>query len=223
MSGVPRVLINLDRVGGLGSRPDDVCILSECDEGVRNLADALGWRDELEALWKEVSGKDTREDAVEAPPDTRTMDEKLEDEIASLTREVDQTLKISNGHKEYLEEHLNRKIAKGPSETSTRSLPRDTEDRTEIGGKAAIADDDTQINLERVDVPRRGETEGMKSMDEPSILTPTKIVPEKNPTGAEESTTESEALLESSQRNPPIIKMDDPGTSNGADDTKSHL
>ncbi|KAK5254007.1 Sir2 histone deacetylase Hst2, partial [Exophiala xenobiotica] len=48
----PRVLINLEKVGGLGSRPDDVLMLGDCDAGVRKFADALGWRDELEELWE---------------------------------------------------------------------------------------------------------------------------------------------------------------------------
>jgi NAD-dependent histone deacetylase SIR2 len=115
LEGVPRVLINLERVGGLGSRPDDVCILSECDKGIRDLADALSWREELEALWKEVCPPDAVKDSAELPTETRTQDEILEDKIENLTREVDQTLKISSGHKQYLEDHLSNKISKGPS------------------------------------------------------------------------------------------------------------
>jgi NAD-dependent histone deacetylase SIR2 len=115
LEGVPRVLINLERVGGIGSRPDDVCILSDCDEGIRHLADALGWRKELEALWKEVSGKKDSQDAVTAPTAHKTKDEVLEDEIEKLTKEVDHTLKLSNGHKQWLENHLGDKVAKGPA------------------------------------------------------------------------------------------------------------
>ena len=57
----PRVLINLERVGGLGSRPDDVVLLGDCDEGVRKFADALGWRDELEAEWQKTDPNKGRE------------------------------------------------------------------------------------------------------------------------------------------------------------------
>ncbi|KAK3044496.1 hypothetical protein LTS18_001140, partial [Coniosporium uncinatum] len=46
--GVPRLLINKERVGGIGSRPDDVLFLDECDKGVRELAKACGWSEELE-------------------------------------------------------------------------------------------------------------------------------------------------------------------------------
>ncbi|KAF2802147.1 NAD-dependent deacetylase sirtuin-2, partial [Mytilinidion resinicola] len=47
----PRVLINMEQVGGIGSRADDVLVLGDCDAGVRKLAEAAGWLEELEALW----------------------------------------------------------------------------------------------------------------------------------------------------------------------------
>lgn len=125
----PRVLFNLERVGGIGSRPDDVCVLGDCDSGVRKLADALGWRHEVEALWKSVGGgKKSVEKDVTAG---MTNDEKLEAEIAKLTDEVDQSLKISNGHKEWLEKHLGEKSAKGP--------PPVADDKTQAADGAAEA------------------------------------------------------------------------------------
>jgi len=223
LGGIPRVLINLERVGGLGSRPDDVCILSECDDGVRNLADALGWREELEALWKELSGKEADGDVKEAPPDTRTKDEKLEDEIEILTREVDHTLKISNGHRDYLEDHLNRKIDKGPSEVSAKPAPGDTEGRADAGGQASIAGNDDQMKQARARVPRGDETDDIKTLEEPSNSKPAKTVEEKDPISTESSTTESEALLEFGRKFPPITKADDHSTTDDADDTRSHL
>ena len=102
--GVPRVLINLEQVGSLGSRPDDVLLLGDCDAGVRKLAFALGWLDELEALWKATNPDKQTQEKQQAPP--RTKDEALEDEIATLTGEVDKTLKISSGHTDRLREHL---------------------------------------------------------------------------------------------------------------------
>jgi NAD+-dependent protein deacetylase SIR2 len=52
----PRILFNLERVGSLGSRPDDVLVLGDCDSGVRKLADELGWGGELDTMWREVVG-----------------------------------------------------------------------------------------------------------------------------------------------------------------------
>ncbi|KAF4340856.1 NAD-dependent histone deacetylase SIR2 [Fusarium beomiforme] len=54
--GKPRVLFNMERVGQIGTRADDVIELGDCDAGIRKLADALGWKDELEKLWRETVG-----------------------------------------------------------------------------------------------------------------------------------------------------------------------
>jgi NAD-dependent histone deacetylase SIR2 len=51
--GAPRLLFNRERVGDLGTRPDDVVVLGDCDTNVRKLAEVLGWTDELEILWLE--------------------------------------------------------------------------------------------------------------------------------------------------------------------------
>ncbi|KAH6646045.1 DHS-like NAD/FAD-binding domain-containing protein, partial [Truncatella angustata] len=51
MEGVPRVLFNKERVGDMGTRTDDVICLTDCDSGIRELAEELGWKDELESMW----------------------------------------------------------------------------------------------------------------------------------------------------------------------------
>ena len=107
LGGVPRVLINLERVGDLGSRPDDVLLLGDCDTGVRKLAAALGWLEELEALWKEINPDAALE--REKTSQTKTKDEEWEDKIDNLTQEVDQSLKISNDHTAWLRDHLTKK------------------------------------------------------------------------------------------------------------------
>ncbi|KAH7037274.1 DHS-like NAD/FAD-binding domain-containing protein, partial [Microdochium trichocladiopsis] len=56
--GVPRVLFNLQRVGDLGTRPDDVLCLDSCDAGVRRLAEHLGWIDDLEDMWVAIVGEE---------------------------------------------------------------------------------------------------------------------------------------------------------------------
>ncbi|KAL1891728.1 Sir2 histone deacetylase Hst2 [Sporothrix stenoceras] len=53
---VPRVLFNREVVGDLGTRADDVLALGSCDAGVLQLADALGWREELDDLWRTMVG-----------------------------------------------------------------------------------------------------------------------------------------------------------------------
>ena len=103
----PRILINLERVGGLGGRADDVLLLGECDTGVRKLADALGWLDELESLWEKTSPSVPASKDQNLPQKTR--EEKLEDEIEKLTQEIDKSLKVSEEHTEWLRDHLSDK------------------------------------------------------------------------------------------------------------------
>ncbi|SMY25719.1 unnamed protein product [Zymoseptoria tritici ST99CH_1A5] len=97
----PRVLINQERVGGLGGRSDDVLILGDCDDGVRKLAEACGWKEELEALWAatardgEAAGGEKK---VAGGKKEKYTDEELGDEIDKLTREVDETLNSSKWH-----------------------------------------------------------------------------------------------------------------------------
>ena len=98
--GIPRLLINSERVGNLGSRADDVLLLGDCDDGVRRLASALGWDEELEDLWRSICHMpqdDAKVDGhVEVTKPEKSKDDKLEDEIAVLTKEVDSSLNISN-------------------------------------------------------------------------------------------------------------------------------
>ncbi|KAK2762835.1 Sir2 histone deacetylase Hst2 [Arachnomyces sp. PD_36] len=105
--GVPRILINMERVGGLGSRPDDVLLLGDCDDGVRKFAEALGWLDELEALWADTELRPTDEESQETSP--KSKDEQLQEQLDRLTEEVDRTLNISNNHLERTQQHLESK------------------------------------------------------------------------------------------------------------------
>lgn len=129
--GVPRVLINLERVGGMGSRPDDVLLLGDCEEGVRRFAKALGWLDELEALWEETNpDKHAREEAA-APLQTR--DERLQDEVERLTEEVDRTLGTSDSYQQRVRERLGgqqTKDSKTKERPSTHTLTEDHQHKT---------------------------------------------------------------------------------------------
>ncbi|OIW22312.1 hypothetical protein CONLIGDRAFT_699713 [Coniochaeta ligniaria NRRL 30616] len=82
----PMVLFNLERVGGIGSRADDVVELGDCDEGIRKLADTLGWQDELEEEWRRVVGE---EEAERQLKDAKQRAAVLEDEVDKLAEEVD--------------------------------------------------------------------------------------------------------------------------------------
>lgn len=101
--GVPRLLVNSERVGGLGSRADDVLLLGDCDEGVRKLASAVGWLEELEALFETHHPK---QPSLAQSKVSKTQDDKLEDEIAKITEDVDIALRISSQHTTDLQKSL---------------------------------------------------------------------------------------------------------------------
>jgi NAD-dependent histone deacetylase SIR2 len=105
-SDVPRFLINKERVGGIGGRPDDVLELGECDEGVRKLAKACGWEKDLMRKWESTNPKKWDEEewakkweAAEEKTEHKNPDEDIEARFDALTKESDQTLKIADEHK----------------------------------------------------------------------------------------------------------------------------
>ena len=106
----PRLLINSERVGDLGGRPDDVLLLQDCDSGVRKLAEACGWLEELEALWK----KTARDNKPMTPKEQakKSRDEKLQEEVEKLTRDIEENLRMGEQQHAWLENHLDNKIAR---------------------------------------------------------------------------------------------------------------
>ncbi|KAI2472227.1 NAD-dependent deacetylase sirtuin-2 [Annulohypoxylon bovei var. microspora] len=90
---VPRVLFNLERVGDLGTRADDVLVLGDCDSGVRKLADELGWRDELEAKWRSLVG----DKEANRQLSKTAKEEAIEDELDQLVGDMGDKLAISSG------------------------------------------------------------------------------------------------------------------------------
>ncbi|GAB7355431.1 hypothetical protein MBLNU459_g5941t1 [Dothideomycetes sp. NU459] len=111
--GTPRLLINQERVGDLGVRSDDVLLLGDCDAGVRKLAKAVGWEDELEELWAKTdpqydeSSAEKREPKPDQEAVRKSRDEELSDEVDKLTKEIDETLNLSKWHEDRVrKDHL---------------------------------------------------------------------------------------------------------------------
>lgn len=116
----PRVMINLEQAGGLGSRLDDVLLLEEANTGIMKLAEALGWKEDLEALWAQTAPPgEVSKEAEEAVPQDR--DGFLKDEIERLTEEVDQALHISSSHDQAVRERLQEQKDKRENEEETES------------------------------------------------------------------------------------------------------
>ncbi|KAF1809382.1 NAD-dependent deacetylase sirtuin-2 [Eremomyces bilateralis CBS 781.70] len=127
--GVPRVLLNNEEAGDLGSRPDDVLALGDIDENVRKLARAIGWLDELEGLWASVAPEKAAEYRMrfEAKEPTKTTDETLEDEVAQLTAEVEKTLKLT----QELTERATGKLPDGPPQSEGKDTGQKEEKEQE--------------------------------------------------------------------------------------------
>jgi len=85
----PRVLINLEEVGDLGDRPEDVLLLGKCDDVVRELCAELGWLDELDELWERTAPAS----AGKGPPEADA-------EVEKITQDIAKKLEISEAVKE---------------------------------------------------------------------------------------------------------------------------
>lgn len=126
--GVPRVLLNSERVGGLGSRADDVLLLGDCDEMVRRLAKALGWLEELNAIFDIYNPSlSNRLKSNELQDDI--LDNTLDHEIAKITQEVDSTLHISSQYIAAFDKNY-------PSEGTTLAQSKEAEDKTDLQGQS---------------------------------------------------------------------------------------
>ncbi|TQV97930.1 hypothetical protein V2A60_006356 [Cordyceps javanica] len=88
---IPRVLFNMERVGQIGDRTDDVLSLGPCDDGVRQLATELGWRDELEKMWRGIVGDEEAEKQLRSQ---KERSQEVDEEVQKLTEDVETVLKI---------------------------------------------------------------------------------------------------------------------------------
>ncbi|KAF1828715.1 NAD-dependent deacetylase sirtuin-2 [Decorospora gaudefroyi] len=107
----PRLLINSEQVGDIGEWPDDVLLLGDCDNGVRKLARACGWLEELEHLWAQTARAEEPKEVVK-----KSRDELLEDEVDKLTKEVEENLRLGKAQHEWLDNHVDHKIARKPED-----------------------------------------------------------------------------------------------------------
>lgn len=125
----PRVLFNMERVGTLGTRPDDVLALGDCDSNVRKLADELGWRDELEGLWRRVVGD------KEAERQLRSVQERqaeMRDEVGDLADRVGAELRLNDDAGS-----VAGRDGAGDSEAEERAGKTSSEDQKEHGSVSA--------------------------------------------------------------------------------------
>jgi len=150
--GVPRVLFNNQSVGDFGSRLDDVVVIDDCDNAVRKLADALGWRGELEELWDSACHSKNR-DVKEEEKESMSKDEILESEIKRITDEVDTSLHLAEDHRKWVNEFLEKDLStKGlsPSLSFVKSEPDSEESQPEPAVSSDITNDSKNSMIEKV-------------------------------------------------------------------------
>ncbi|KAG6865350.1 hypothetical protein C0991_003273 [Blastosporella zonata] len=98
-----RVLINLEHVGDLGGRPNDLVLLGDCDATVRELCVALGWERELETTWAETALKtkekseeeEAAEEVVAETEKSHKEGEKLDQEVNKIAETLEKRLDLS--------------------------------------------------------------------------------------------------------------------------------
>lgn len=91
----PRVLVNLERVGDFGSRPDDLILLGQCDDYVRKLCKELGWLEDLERLWEETK-ESVVTDPLEAPKEEKVKAEETVPKAKAKAKEIAPVIKADD-------------------------------------------------------------------------------------------------------------------------------
>ncbi|EJT99126.1 NAD-dependent deacetylase sirtuin-2 [Dacryopinax primogenitus] len=132
----PRVLINLDAVGDIGSRPDDVLALGECDTVVRKLCEELGWLDELERLWAQ----------------TEYLGEKVEEEeVGEITRDIERKLKVSEAVEQVEQEKPEKEEATAVSKPVEDGAVKAEEAKATTTEKPEMPEKESKDTVEKAD------------------------------------------------------------------------
>ncbi|KAI1324595.1 DHS-like NAD/FAD-binding domain-containing protein [Xylariaceae sp. FL0255] len=131
-AGVPRILFNMEQVGDFGTRRDDILCLGECDEGIRMLAEELGWGKELYDLWVSIVGQKEadRQDSKKGKKDAET-------EVDELVRDVESKLGLSDDS--------TSQIASASTSNKTKEVSGALSEDSEVVSTQATHDDKTPI------------------------------------------------------------------------------
>ncbi|KAL6882887.1 NAD-dependent deacetylase sirtuin-2 [Trichoderma longibrachiatum] len=160
----PRVLFNMEKVGSLGSRSDDVLELGACDDGVRKLAELLGWTDELHDYWRNLVGD---EEADRQLRSQMARDEEIEDELQKLTGDIETILQLEKDDDEEEEEEerkeeeerVEEKSAEGAETPSYAPISKDED------ANQAVTTEDTKSAKEETENKTTQAGEGAKTQD----------------------------------------------------------
>lgn len=178
MESKPRVLFNMERVGQMGGRADDVLVLGPADDGIRRLADELGWRDELEKMWRDVVGDEEADRQISC---AKHHEKDMEEEVNKLTEDVEDVLKLNDEHdaaeplddgdKRDSEEHRTLSdVMRNQADKKGSDEPKTTEDRPESQLKGKSDEDNilraTEVHQEAAKVPADSSDGGKPAPEE---------------------------------------------------------
>ncbi|CAN8100173.1 unnamed protein product [Discula destructiva] len=143
----PRVLFNMEQVGSLGSRADDVLSLGDCNMGICALADHLGWLEELNEMWREIVGDQEAERQMMGLKDKKT---KMMHEMKELTKRMgDTTLENQDedakgeGEDSGKDAPLNRGEASAETSSAGREIPGSSGSQDDSSDEALFGIQDT--------------------------------------------------------------------------------
>ncbi|KAF8625960.1 hypothetical protein AX17_006685 [Amanita inopinata Kibby_2008] len=147
----PRVLINLESVSSLGTKPDDVVLLGKCDDTVQELCKELEWHDELLDLWNETRGEPS---AAKEP--VKPAKDEVEELARAITEQVkleeEETVKHPEANNE-IEEQSDSRTSEAVETQHTRAEQSET-DKKEIESETK-QDKDTPIDQQGAPIGER--------------------------------------------------------------------
>jgi NAD-dependent histone deacetylase SIR2 len=157
--GKPRVLFNLERVGTMGTRADDVLELGDCDSGIRKLAEELGWREELEELWTSVVGE---EEATRQKVTRKQHEDEVEEEVILLAQEVEAALNIEE-------------TPRRDSDTDRKDVDEQAANTKVDENKAETKEDDTKTDANQNPEPENARPSETEAMPTATAATPEQV------------------------------------------------
>ncbi|KAJ4857077.1 sir2 family domain-containing protein [Trichoderma breve] len=178
----PRVLFNMEKVGSLGSRVDDVLELGACDDGIRKLAELLGWTDELDDTWRNIVGNEEAERQLRSQT---ARDEEIEDELQKLTGEIETVLKLE-------EEEEKKEEKKAEDEEKSQKVGDDAPSDAQTPKGDADAKETAKTDNVNAEQEKKGEERSeadSKPVDEPTSSTAPPKVQESTEQKAQDTTT----------------------------------
>ncbi|KAF4446127.1 NAD-dependent histone deacetylase SIR2 [Fusarium austroafricanum] len=175
--GKPRVLFNMEQVGQLGSRSDDVIELGDCDAGIRKFADALGWRDELEKLWRQAVGDEEADRQLSGREKNKVQDEveRLAAEVGAVV--IDDDTKADGTSEEEPTKHPDGPVVKEePQAEENKQEPVTT---TAPGAAQNETKEPPKTKYHKLDQPKIEQLEAEASKTESLATEPPKPQPPK--------------------------------------------